>query len=60
MNNCTLTPHTDELPAATVSILAEIPEGLHEKLLSYLNKNPHADQDSIFTALAQFLNQSQS
>jgi hypothetical protein len=41
---------------ATVSILAEIPEGLHEALASYLDSHPDWDQDRVFTAaLSLFL-----
>ncbi|OLP15510.1 hypothetical protein BST81_25930 [Leptolyngbya sp. 'hensonii'] len=40
----------------TVSILAEIPESLHESLKSYLETHPDWDQDRIFTAaLSLFL-----
>ena len=40
----------------TVSILAEIPETLHESLQSYLEKNPDWDQDRVFSAaLSLFL-----
>jgi predicted TPR repeat methyltransferase len=41
---------------ATVSILAEIPEGLHEALRSYLDTHPDWDQDRVFAAaLSLFL-----
>ncbi len=41
---------------ATVSILTEIPEELHELLKSYLEKHPDWDQDRVFTAaLSLFL-----
>ncbi|HEY9646217.1 MAG TPA: DUF2811 domain-containing protein [Chroococcidiopsis sp.] len=41
---------------ATVSILAEIPEELHESLKSYLETHPDWDQDRVFSAaLSLFL-----
>jgi Protein of unknown function (DUF2811) len=41
---------------ARVSILAEIPEALHESLASYLEGHPDWDQDRVFTAaLSLFL-----
>ena len=41
---------------ATVSILAEIPEELHETLKGYLEAHPDVDQDRVFTAaLSLFL-----
>ncbi|WP_088894459.1 DUF2811 domain-containing protein [Leptolyngbya ohadii] len=41
---------------ATVSILAEIPEELHESLQSYLETHPDWDQDRVFcAALSLFL-----
>ena len=41
---------------ATVSILAEIPEALHETLQSYLASHPDWDQDRVFAAaLSLFL-----
>ncbi|HAN47128.1 MAG TPA: hypothetical protein DCQ32_11365 [Cyanobacteria bacterium UBA8156] len=41
---------------ATVSILAEIPEELHETLRSYLESHPDWDQDRVFSAaLSLFL-----
>ncbi len=41
---------------ATVSILAEIPEVLHESLTNYLETHPDWDQDRVFTAaLSLFL-----
>ncbi|AFZ30879.1 MULTISPECIES: DUF2811 domain-containing protein [Chroococcaceae] len=41
---------------ATVSILTEIPEELHESLKSYLESHPTWDQDRVFTAaLSLFL-----
>ncbi len=40
----------------TVSILAEIPEVLHESLQSYLENHPDWDHDRVFTAaLSLFL-----
>jgi Protein of unknown function (DUF2811) len=40
----------------TVSILAEIPEDLHETLISYLKTHPDWDQDRVFSAaLSLFL-----
>jgi hypothetical protein len=40
----------------TVSILAEIPEELHETLKSYLEAHPDWDQDRVFSAaLSLFL-----
>lgn len=35
---------------ATISILAEIPEDLHETLKGYLESHPDWDQDRVFTA----------
>ncbi len=41
---------------ATVSILAEIPEDLHESLKGYLETHPDWDQDRVFSAaLSLFL-----
>ena len=41
---------------ATVSILAEIPEALHESLSHYLESHPDWDQDRVFSAaLSLFL-----
>ncbi len=41
---------------ATVSILAEIPEDLHESLRGYLETHPDWDQDRVFSAaLSLFL-----
>lgn len=41
---------------ATVSILAEIPEELHESLQAYLETHPDWDQDRVFrAALSLFL-----
>ncbi len=41
---------------ATVSILAEIPEELHETLKGYLETRPDWDQDRVFAAaLSLFL-----
>ncbi len=41
---------------ASVSILAEIPEELHESLRSYLENHPSWDQDRVFAAaLSLFL-----
>lgn len=46
---------------ATVSILAEIPEDLHEGLKTYLETHPDWDQDRVFTAsLSLFLLQNGS
>ena len=40
----------------TVSILAEIPEELHESLKGYLESHPAWDQDRVFSAaLSLFL-----
>jgi len=40
----------------TVSILAEIPEELHESLKGYLENHPDWDQDRVFSAaLSLFL-----
>lgn len=45
----------------TVSILAEIPEELHESLQSYLDTHPDWDQDRVFSAaLSLFLLQNGS
>jgi Protein of unknown function (DUF2811) len=41
---------------ATISILAEIPEELHETLGGYLETHPDWDQDRVFSAaLSLFL-----
>ena len=41
---------------ATVNILTEIPEELHESLKSYLETHPDWDQDRVFAAaLSLFL-----
>lgn len=41
---------------ATISILAEIPEELHETLKGYLESHPDWDQDRVFAAaLSLFL-----
>lgn len=41
---------------ATISILAEIPESLHESLKNYLDGHPDWDQDRVFSAaLSLFL-----
>jgi hypothetical protein len=41
---------------STVSILAEIPEDLHESLKKYLETHPDWDQDRVFAAaLSLFL-----
>jgi hypothetical protein len=46
----------DKLMNATVSILAEIPEELHETLKGYLESHPDWDQDRVFSAaLSLFL-----
>lgn len=43
----------------SVSILAEIPEELHESLSNYLETHPNWDQDRVFAAaLSMFLLQS--
>ncbi|MGK7923930.1 MAG: DUF2811 domain-containing protein [Spirulina sp.] len=40
----------------TVSILAEIPEDLHQSLKTYLDCHPNWDQDRVFSAaLSLFL-----
>jgi hypothetical protein len=45
----------------TVSILAEIPEELHESLKSYLGSHPDWNQDRVFAAaLSLFLLQNGS
>jgi hypothetical protein len=42
--------------STTVSILAEIPEELHETLKNYLESHPDWDQDRVFAAaLSLFL-----
>jgi predicted TPR repeat methyltransferase len=42
--------------SATISILAEIPEDLHETLKGYLETHPDWDQDRVFAAaLSLFL-----
>jgi len=38
----------------SVSILAEIPEELHESLKNYLETHPKWDQDSVFAAALSF------
>lgn len=41
---------------ATISILAEIPEELHQTLKGYLESHPDWDQDRVFSAaLSLFL-----
>lgn len=41
---------------ASISILAEIPEDLHESLKTYLETHPDWDQDRVFAAaLSLFL-----
>ncbi len=46
---------------STVSILAEIPETLHESLKAYLETHPDLDQDRVFTAaVSLFLIQNSS
>lgn len=40
----------------TISLLAEIPEGLHEAITRYLETHPNWDQDRLFAAaLSLFL-----
>lgn len=47
--------------SATVSILAEIPEELHESLQGYLNSHPDWDHDRVLSAaLSLFLLQNGS
>ncbi len=47
--------------AMSVSILAEIPEELHQTLQNYLETHPDWDQDRVFTAaLSLFLLQNGS
>ena len=42
--------------SASISILAEIPEELHESLKGYLDTHPNWDQDRVFAAaLSLFL-----
>lgn len=44
--------------STTVSILADIPEDLHEALMSYLETHPDWDQDRVISAaLSLFLMQ---
>ena len=44
-----------------ISILAEIPEALHESLKDYLDTHPNWDQDRVFAAaLSLFLLQHQN
>ncbi len=38
----------------SVSILAEIPESLHQSLQQYLDNHPTWDQDRVFTAALSF------
>ncbi|MDX2100132.1 MAG: DUF2811 domain-containing protein [Leptolyngbyaceae cyanobacterium bins.59] len=45
----------------TVSILVEIPEALHDSLLTYLESHPDWDQDRLLTAaLSLFLLQNRN
>lgn len=47
--------------STSVSILAEIPEELHESLKNYLETHPSWDQDQVFAAaLSLFLLQNES
>lgn len=49
-------PARGENMNATISILAEIPEELHESLKNYLETHPEWDQDRVFSAaLSLFL-----
>jgi hypothetical protein len=49
-------PTQGEFMNASISILAEIPEELHESLRSYLDTHPDWDQDRVFSAaLSLFL-----
>jgi hypothetical protein len=51
-----MTPKQEVNMNATVSILAEIPEDLHESLKRYLETHPSWDQDRVFAAaLSLFL-----
>ncbi|ABW32371.1 DUF2811 domain-containing protein [Acaryochloris marina] len=44
--------------STTISILADIPEELHETLINYLEDHPDWDQDRVFSAaLSLFLMQ---
>ena len=44
------------MSSTTISILAEIPEELHETLKNYLESHPDWDQDRVFAAaLSLFL-----
>ncbi|MGK7895926.1 MAG: DUF2811 domain-containing protein [Xenococcus sp. (in: cyanobacteria)] len=46
---------------SAVSILAEIPEEIHQSLKSYLESHPNWDQDRVFAAaLSLFLLQNNS
>jgi Protein of unknown function (DUF2811) len=38
----------------TVSILAELPESLHESLTRYLETHPNSDQDQVLIAALSF------
>lgn len=38
----------------SVSLLAEIPEALHQSLRQYLDEHPTWDQDRVFTAALSF------
>lgn len=38
----------------SVSILAEIPETLHQSLQKYLESHPNWDQDGVFTAAVSY------
>ncbi len=40
--------------STSVSILAEIPEQLHESLKEYLETHPNWDQDQVFAAALSF------
>ena len=51
-------PGSDETIASTVSILSEIPEGLHDRLLLYLEQRPHLDMDkAIVLAISLLLSE---
>jgi hypothetical protein len=53
---CNLCPSSETLMKTMVSILAEIPEELHDTLQLYLDGHPDWDQNRIFTAaLSLFL-----
>lgn len=44
------------IPEFSISVLAEVPEVLHDELLRFLSRNPKWDTDRVFeAAIALFL-----